>query len=146
MDFEIMGPLGKNTADKIKKEKVFLAGFGVGVSVIKAVLLEILKFDYVKEIYVLTGSRNEEEIIYKKFFDKIKKEIKNKKYMDRFILSRSNKKNYPYQGYIQDNIDDLNFSNSTIYICGQKIACDSLEEKIKNSDAENIDFMIESFG
>ncbi len=146
MEFEIMGPLGKNTADKIKKEKVFLAGFGVGVSVIKAVLLEILKFDHVREIYILTGSYNEEEILYKDFFDEVKEKNTGKKIFDRFILSNPKNENYPFTGHIQENIDDLDFSNSSIYICGQKIACDTLKEKIKDNAAENIDFIIESFG
>ena len=145
-EFQIMGPLGKNTSDKITHSKVFLFGFGIGVSVIKSVLSDLLHHDNIKEIYLATGSFNEEEIIYKNLFEEMKEKFPKKLIKTKYILSNSIDENYPYIGYIQKYIDDFDFNNSDIYICGQNIACKSLKKEIKEKNPNDFNFIIESFG
>jgi len=145
-EFQIMGPLGKNTSDKITHSKVFIFGFGIGVSAIKSVLSDLLHRDDIKEIYLATGSFNEEEIIYKDFFEKIKKEFSEKFIKTRYVLSNPMDKNYSYIGYIQKYINDFDFNNSNIYICGQNIACESLKKEIEEKKPKDFNFTIESFG
>jgi NAD(P)H-flavin reductase len=139
-ELEIMGPLGMNTVDKITNKKVFLFSFGVGVSVVKSIAKYLLDNDLTDSLIIYMGHRNEEEIIYKEFFDSIvnKAEIK-------YILSKPIDDEFPHKGYIQDFIGNLDFSNSSVYICGQDKACQELKEKIMSSNPDNVQFLIEGF-
>jgi len=141
-EFEIMGPLGLNTVDKMKHSKVYLFAFGVGVSVIRSVLYSLLSNDNVESVYIVTGSRNENEILYTDFFtttlnSKIKS-VKN-------VVSDPIDSTYPFIGYIQNHVEEYDFNNSDIYICGMKIACNQLEETIKKHNPIDSEFFIEDF-
>lgn len=140
--FEVIGPLGVNTADKMIKDKWYLVAFGIGVSVINSLLLGALSNPIIKEIYILTGSRNESEVLYKDIF--------NIHYSDKIIsvkniISDPLDKKYKYIGYIQNHIQEYDFNNADIYICGMEKACDELEEKIKEKGCEHSEFFIEGF-
>jgi NAD(P)H-flavin reductase len=139
--FEVMGPLGLNTADKIRHSRVFLIGFGIGVSVVKSVLHYLLDHDEAKEIWVITGNRSEEEVLYKEFFER----IDDPRVRTRFVLSRPHDSQYPFRGYIPEHVGDLDFSDSTVYICGQKKAAEALKETILASGARDVQFLIEAF-
>ncbi|MDQ5883386.1 MAG: ring,2-phenylacetyl-CoA epoxidase subunit PaaE [Patescibacteria group bacterium] len=141
-EIKVMGPLGINTSDKITKDKVFLFAFGAGVSVIKSILSDLLNKG--KDICIVTGNMNEDEILYKDYFDEISK---NEAHISvRYVLSKPKDEKYKYKGYIQDFINDFSFNNSDIYICGPGKACDSLKEKIEFVKPKNYQIITESFG
>ncbi len=140
--FEVMGPLGLNTYDKLSKEKLFLVGFGIGVSVIKSILHSALSDESVKEIHIITASRDESEILYKEFFNA---DTSNKIKSVKNVLSQPINKDYLYTGYVLDHIKQYDFNNADIYICGMEIACESLKKEIENKECSNSDFFIEGF-
>ncbi len=143
LEVSIMGPLGLNTAEKINHSKVYLFGFGIGVSVIKSLAQYLLDQEDIEEVIVVLGSRSETEILYKDFFELLQEQDVRLKL--RFVLSRPEDAAYPYQGYVQDHIEDYDFNDSTVYLCGQGDACVTLRAKIEAKHPENVQFLIESF-
>ncbi|MDQ5928011.1 MAG: ring,2-phenylacetyl-CoA epoxidase subunit PaaE [Patescibacteria group bacterium] len=142
----IMGPLGINTADKLTKRRLFLFGFGIGVSVIMAMLRHALKQNTIDEIVVMTGSRNEIESIY---LDELTALSQSKKNMTfRRVLSRPEYTDASSfeTGFIQDHISDFAFDDADVYICGHKAACDSLTETIQKTHPNEYVFHVEAFG
>lgn len=139
---EIMGPLGLNTADKIEHPRVFLFAFGIGVSVIKGVLHYLLSKDSVTEVTVVTGSRHENEILCKEFFEE--EQRRDPRLTLRFVVSQPTDATYPWKGHIQDYIDDFSFENSSVYICGTSKACNTLKEAIEKK-SHDVQFLIEAF-
>lgn len=141
---EIMGPLGINTVEKITQPRVFLFGFGIGVAVIKGLLHHLLADDTVTEITVVTGSRTEEEILYKAFFETAAS--KDIRLHTRFVVSRPHDVAYPFQGYVQDHISDFDFRDTSVYLCGTRIACATLKEAIEEKTPEQPpQFLVEAF-
>jgi NAD(P)H-flavin reductase len=144
-EFELMGPLGINLVKNIEEEKVFLFAFGVGISVIKSVFLEALKAEKVKEIVLMTGDLNEDEILYRDFFEEEAQKYPEKKFEIRRVLSQPKNENYPLKGYIQDHLDGLNFENSLVYVCGREKYCQFLIDEIKKKNFGGIKFLVEGF-
>lgn len=139
----VMGPMGLNTADKFSRSTLFLFGYGIGAGVIKAVLSAALEKEFITKIVLVTGSRNENDIIYKEYFDAMAEAHPHLSV--RYVISEPKDPAYPYIGYIQQHIDDYNFNDSDIYMCGQGKACDALTETIKSKNPQNITFFTESF-
>lgn len=140
---EIMGPLGLHTADKITSNRVFLFGFGIGVSVLKGLLPHLLRRKDVTDIVLLTGSRNEAEILYKDFFENAV--IDDSRLTVRFVCSQPSSAQYPFKGYLQDNLDNLDFADSSVYICGSKKAAESLKESIEDTSSTPREYLLEVF-
>jgi len=140
---EIMGPLGLNTADKMQNSKARLFAYGVGAGVIKSVLDHVIRKGIATDIVVMTGSRSEDEILHKEYFDAMATEYP---YVEvRHVVSQTSEESSFRQGYIQDHIDNIDFNNADVYACGQTVACDTLVEKIKAKSPENCHFFIEAF-
>lgn len=140
---ELMGPLGVNTADKMLHEKIYLFAFGIGAGVVKSLADHSSVDTKVKNIFIMTGSRFENEIIYKEYFDKLAENYPKIKVSH--IVSRP-QENSPFKkGYIQDYIKDFDFNNSDIYVCGQELACTALIEKIKSLNPKDCNSFIEAF-
>jgi len=140
---EIMGPLGINTADKITGSRIFLFGFGIGVSVIKGLLPHLLRRENVTEITVMIGSRNEKESLYKGFFEELAG--RDPRLRVKIVLSQPLDAAYPFKGYLQYHVDDLDFSDASVYICGTKIAAESLREVIEKKGSAVREFLLEAF-
>lgn len=140
---EIMGPLGLNTADTMKSKKIFLFGFGIGAGVVKSLLDHFANKEDISEIVIATGSRSEDEILHKEYFDTMAK--CNPKIAVHYSISKPIQKNTLTTGYIQDHIADMDFNNADVYMCGQEIACTSLVTKIKEKKPTNCNFFIEAF-
>ena len=143
-EIKVMGPMGFNTSNKLGENKIFLFAFGIGVSVIKSIASEMIANPEVKELFIVTGNTNEDEILYKDFLDNLWKN--NEKVTVQYVLSKPKNLNYPYTGHIQDFIEDFDFDNSGVYICGSTKACESLKEKIESMKPENSQIIVEAFG
>mgnify|MGYP002083423534 CR=1 FL=1 len=143
LPIDIMGPLGLNTADKITRPRIFLFAFGIGVSVVKGLVHHLLAQQETEELVIVTGSRTEEEVLYKVFFETL--EAQDARVTTRFVLSQPMDRSYPYKGYIHNHIADFNFSNATVYICGQSVACTALREAIRAQVPVDPEFLIEAF-
>lgn len=140
---EIMGPLGLNTADKITGTRVFLFGFGIGVSVVKGLIPHLLRRKDVTEITIMTASRTEEEALYRKYFEELASEDPRLKVMT--VISRPADAMYPLKGHIQDYLDGMDFEDASVYICGTKAAAESLRDAIRGGESQPREFLIEAF-
>lgn len=139
----VMGPLGLNTADRLSHATVHLFAYGIGAGVIKAIAEHSLQNPTVTAITITTGSRNEEDIVYKTYFDEIREN--NPHVTVKYVISDPLDPNYPYKGYVQDHLENLIFNDSDIYMCGQEKACDALLKKIKAINPQNTSFFVEAF-
>ncbi|QQR82839.1 FAD-dependent oxidoreductase [Candidatus Campbellbacteria bacterium] len=143
-EIEIQGPLGLNTADKMHHQRVFLFGFGIGVSVIKALAHHITKRPDVHEVVIMTGNRDKQDLLYTSFFEDLSQRFPHVTY--HYTMSRALETTpLEHRGYIQDHIAHLNFDNSDVYICGQGVACTALLEKIKATHPTDCTFFVEAF-
>ena len=140
---ELMGPLGLNTADKIQKDKVFLFGFGIGAGVVKSLAEHFASKATTRNLTIMTGSRSEGEVVYETYFDTLAKTHPhtNIKYV---VSTPATNKKY-LTGYIQHHLNDYNFDNSDVYVCGQEIACDALVESVRQHNPSNCQYFIEGF-
>lgn len=140
---ELMGPLGLNTADKMKSKKVFLFAYGIGAGVIKSLASHFSANQQIDSLYIVTGSRFEDEIVYRDYFDTLAKE--NSKVKVFHVISKPTETCALAKGYIQDNIEQFDFNNSDVYVCGQETACNQLVEKIKTKNPTGVNYLIEGF-
>ncbi len=140
---ELMGPLGLNTADKMHSEKVYLFAYGVGAGVVKSLVDYFSEKKEVSQMVVMTGSRSEDEILHKTYFDTIAQTHPHIEV--RHVVSQPAAKGIFREGYIQDHLGGLDFNDADVYACGQEVACDSLVAKIKEQNPEGCNFFIEAF-
>lgn len=140
---ELMGPLGLNTVDKMHSNKVFLFAFGVGGGVVKSISDYFTNIKKVEKLIIMTGSRSEDEILYKDYFNGLANKSKDISILH--VVSKVEEGSNIPKGYIQDHIDGLDFNNSDIYVCGQEVACNDLINKIKLTNHINCNFFVEGF-
>ncbi len=140
---QIMGPLGLNTADKITSTSVFLFGFGIGVSVIKGLLPHLLRRKGIRQVTVMTGSRNESEALYREFIEGAA--MHDPRLKVKTVLSQPMDGTYPFRGHLQDHLDGLDFTDASVYICGSKAATESLKESIEKKGVKVRQFLLEAF-
>ena len=139
----IMGPLGLNTADKMNSKRIFLFGFGIGVGVVKSLTTHFANDATIKEITVATGSRSDNDVMYKEFFDTLAKN--DSRVQIRYIVSAKDNESIHRTGYIQDHIGDMDFNNSDVYVCGQEVACSGLQDTVTKMHPKNCNFFVEDF-
>ena len=139
---ELMGPLGVNTADKMKEPHAFLFGFGIGTGVIKSVAEHLIHREGLESLTVMTGNRGVDELVHKDYFDALSSDPR---VSVSYIVSIEDPTGVYPKGYIQDYIGGLDFNHADVYVCGQEIACATLVEKIKATNPEHCNFFIEGF-
>lgn len=138
----LMGPLGLNTADTMKSDRIFLFGFGIGAGVVKSLADHIASRKGTTSLTIVTGNRSTEEILHKDFFDTLAQRHDNVQVT--YIVSDKTQTHYP-AGYIHEHLDAHDFTNADVYMCGQGVACTALETAIKNTRPQNCNFFIEDF-
>lgn len=142
-ELELMGPLGLNTTDKMLKKKIYLFAFGVGIGVVKSIADYFNTKNDIQKIVIVTGSKFEEEVLYKNYFSKLQKQ--SSKITVKHVVSRPTPESNYLRGYIQDHVAEFDFNNSDIYVCGQEQACLDLVDKIKSKNPQGCEFFIEGF-
>ena len=140
---DLMGPLGLNTVDKMNHEKVYLFAFGVGAGVVKSIADYFANIKKVEHLTIFTGSRSEDEILYKDYFNGLMENSKN--ILVKHVVSQLPEGSAIPKGYIQDHIEGLDFNNSDVYVCGQEVACNALVEKVKSTNPTDCSFFVEAF-
>ncbi len=140
---ELMGPLGVNTGDAMYAPSAYLFAYGVGAGVVKSILDHLIRNGTKKRIVVMTGSRAENEILHREYFDSVAKNYPSVEV--RHVLSQPEEGSGFRKGYIQDHLDGIDFNSSDVYACGQEIACTSLVEKISAQKPKHCTFIVEAF-
>jgi NAD(P)H-flavin reductase len=141
--FDLMGPLGLNTADKMHHSTIYLFGFGVGAGVIRSLAEYFKDREDIQRLTIVTGSRTEDDIIHKQDFDRLP-EISPKIKVS-YVVSTPPENSSLLKGYIQHHIDHLDFNHADVFVCGLQIACEELVEKIKAKKPNDCSFFIEGF-
>lgn len=139
--FEIMGPLGLNTLDKMNQKRIFLCGFGIGAGVVKSLALSLRNDPSREAVTILTGSKTDDEVLFEDTFLRLAREDARFEFMS--TVSRDPVTHQ--KGHIQDHIGAYDFTDADVFICGQEAACNELAEKIKTTGAESARFFIEGF-
>lgn len=142
-EIDIMGPLGLNTMDKMKSSRVFLFGFGIGAGVVKSLALSLLSRKELTELYILTGSKTEDEIVFEKEFSALVESDPRVTFIP--VVSNPLPSSARHSGYIQNHIQNFDFTNADVYICGQEVACSALRTAIEAKHPQNTKFFIEAF-
>jgi NAD(P)H-flavin reductase len=140
---EVMGPLGLNTADKMQSKNVYLFGYGIGAGVVKSLADHFVHKPDLQSLNIMTGSRNEKEILYIDYFDNLVLNLKNTHTY--YVVSNPDSNTVHKTGYIQHHLEHFDFNDSVVYVCGQEEACDDLVEKVKKQQPSNCQFFIEGF-
>ena len=140
--FDLMGPIGLNTVDKLEHNKIFLLAMGVGISPVKSIADYLVK-NTDKKVKLYFGNKNEEQILYKKYFNELALEYEN--FSVEYVLSDPEDKSYEKIGFVQDFITKENFENSSVYMCGIPAMAKSCREVIENTGAKKVQIMEESF-
>jgi len=140
---EIMGPLGLNTVDKMYHKKIYLCAFGVGAGVVKSIADYFSHQKNIEHLTILTGSKSEDEILYKEYFDTLSQKSKNISVMH--VVSKGSETTAVLKGYIQDHLQTFDFNNADVYVCGQEKACNDLVEKVTSMHPVDCQFFIEGF-
>jgi NAD(P)H-flavin reductase len=142
-EVEIMGPLGLHTAEKIISPNVYLFGFGVGAGVVKALTEHFIRQTNLQSLTIMTGSRFDSDILHKDFFDAVT--ATHPHVVVSYAVTKP-EPNSPHKvGYIQDHLAAYDFTDSTVYVCGQEIACTALVAAVQSQQPNNCSFMVEAF-
>lgn len=141
-ELELMGPLGLNTADKMQHKKVYLFAFGVGAGVVKSLAAHFAVLGD-RELVIVTGSRHEDEILYKDYFDGLAAEHESVSVMH--VVSQPKERSFAPKGYIQDHLSGFDFNNADVYVCGQEAACTGLVKKVQSTNPTDCVFFVEGF-
>lgn len=140
---ELMGPLGINTADKMKQDKIYLFAFGIGAGVVKSLAEHLSKRHNLRQLTIMTGSRTEDEIIHKDFFDMLAERDPRVKVT--YVISQPSAHSSFKKGYVHEHFEGLDFNHADIYSCGQESACNDLIAKIQKNRPVGAAFFTEGF-
>jgi NAD(P)H-flavin reductase len=130
----------------MRGEKVRLFGVGVGVSAAKEVAHRFAADPKCADLFVANGSRTEEEILYRDFFEGIHAARPDAVRAPRFAVTAPDSPSYPYPGYVQAHIADVDFDGADVLICGPVVACEALAAEIRAKNPCDLNLLIESFG
>lgn len=142
-EVDLMGPMGLNTADKFTHPHIVLVGYGVGAGVVKSLADHLVHREDVRTLTIFTGNRSVDEILHKDFFDELA--AKHDKVKVTYVVSDKDAEGQYPVGYVQDHLVGLNFDNTDVYTCGQKVACESLVETVESTKPTNCTFLVEDF-
>ena len=124
---QIKGPLGLFLV-RNNKEKLVFIGTGTGVAPLRGMIQdELFNKKTEKEITLVFGVRNENEVLFHKEFLDYAEKHPNFKYVP--IVSRP--ENWEGRtGHVQDNFDMIDTQNSEFYICGLPAMFDEVHQKL----------------
>ena len=140
---DLMGPLGLNTVDKMNHKKVYLFAFGIGAGVVKSIADHFTNTQKIDYLTIITGSRSKDEILYRDYFNGLMENSKN--ITVKHVISKLPEDSNLLRGYIQDHIEEFDFNNGDVYVCGQEKACNDLVAKVKSTNPTDCNFFIEAF-
>ena len=126
---EMKGPYGSFTI-KSREKEIILISVGTGFGPFRSMILDLLENGFDKELILLRGYRNEENLCCNEELNKLKERFKNFKYFD--ILSRPKDENYKLKGRVQNFIGNIvsKYFKGDFYLCGLKEMVLESKEKI----------------
>ncbi|MEM3851702.1 MAG: FAD-binding oxidoreductase [Methanomassiliicoccales archaeon] len=124
-----IGPMGGFVIRRPLKPEIFFVATGTGIAPFRA-MLETLFDEGVTDtqLYLIFGTRHQEDIIYRSYFEKLAAEHPNFHYLP--TLSKADDGWQGHRGHVQDTLfkylDDP--SGKEVYICGLQIMVDEVKD------------------
>ena len=143
------GPMGIFTLpDNLMDRDIFFVSTGSGVSPFRSMLNYLYENKVpFKNIKLFFGTRKTEDILYKKEFEYLEKELKNFEYVP--VLSREKLTGYK-EGHVHEHylkVVDESPEKPLIYYCGWNIMIDQGRQELKKRDFQMMkDIRVEIFG
>ncbi|MBI1972319.1 MAG: hypothetical protein HYS53_03390 [Candidatus Aenigmarchaeota archaeon] len=115
---KMQGPMGRFVLQDNIGNDIIFAATGTGISSIKPMIQTIFERGTDKQIWLFFGVRTENDIIYKKEFEKIAAKNRNFHFIP--CLSRALEAWRGERGYVQDAMKRLikDITNKDVYLCG----------------------------
>lgn len=145
-NFEMMGPLGIFSLEKVKEDtqNLIFIGTGTGIAPLRAMILQELEeqknshnsfqetemngISNNKNLTLIFGVRFEDQILYEEEFEKLQEENPNFKFIK--IVSKPTENWNGRIGHVQDNFDVIEPQNAQIFMCGLPAMVDSSTQKL----------------
>lgn len=144
-EVELMGGLGLFNTDKITKQNIVLIGTGTGIAPLRAILKEQLQQEIEKEFQLIFGAKDKQNLYYDEEFQLLEKTYPNFKYTP--VLSRENPESQTLirQGYVQQNLDNINIQDSHVFICGNPKMVDDVKNTLLIKGMGEEDISVEKY-
>ncbi len=146
--FEANGPAGVFCYNPVfhKRKQVYIAG-GSGITPFLSMSREVLSANLDREIHLIYGCRNEENILFRDELEKMAQNNDNFKFT--VVLSEQSENWNGLTGFVDGNcikslISDIN--ECTYYICGPQVMNDFVVEELKNLNVKHSMIRREMFG
>lgn len=137
-EIELFGPLGRFVLDEssMDKDLVFVSN-GTGITPFLSMIPHILENGFKNKIILISGFRNEEEILYEELFSELAEKYDNFEFHN--VLSQPKNENYGLKGYVQDFLWRIvpGYFEGHFYLCGLSDMIDSVKEKLKEKGVED---------
>jgi CDP-4-dehydro-6-deoxyglucose reductase len=141
-----IGKFGKPRPDAFEKELCFVCT-GTGIAPFRSMLLDILNYKIPhKGITLISGSRYEKDLLYKKEMEELQDKLLGFKYIP--VLSRENSIDWKGEkGYVHEIYKALYKDKIDIqfYICGWKVMILEAVENLKQMGFEKADVKYELY-
>ncbi|MBI2629054.1 FAD-dependent oxidoreductase [Candidatus Pacearchaeota archaeon] len=127
-----LGPLGFfKISEESKNKNLIFISHGAGIAPFRSMIPHLLKSNYQNNAVLLTGYKNEEEILYNEEFRQLENKYKNFQYFT--ILSQGiNNKNEEF-GRVQQLVKVHIDKEAHYYLCGLREMIDSVRAILVNN-------------
>ena len=127
----IDGPDGVFILKKPVDSDLFFIGTGTGIAPLRSMIQWLFHIGFSREVFLLFGVRNENEILYEKEFRKLEENHSH----FHFIPTISRPVHWKGEkGYVQEKLEALigNPDGKRVYICGLSAMVNGVREKLKS--------------
>lgn len=140
---ELMGGLGLFTMENCEKRNVVFIGTGTGIAPLRSMLLDELEKNSEKNFHLIYGVRHPGHHTYEKEFEELEQKHPNFKYTP--VVSRPDSQWLGRQGYVQQNLDGIDYQETKAYICGLPEMVDAVKEELFLKGMSEEDINVEKY-
>ena len=139
-ELTVLGPMGTFTI-KDKAKPIIFISTGTGIGPFRSMILDLLENGCKNNITLLTGYRNEEDVLYDNEFNDLMD--KNKNFFYHKILSQD--ENFSKKGWVQKLVEQNLNPNNHYYICGLKDMVNSVRELLEKNNIPQDNIFFEKY-
>ncbi len=137
---KLKGPMGGFGIKESKKEKIVFIGTGTGIAPFRSMIKELIENETEKNLTLIFGERFEDEVLFEEEFQELESQNKNFKFIK--VISKPTENYKGKTGHVQENLEEIDTSNSDAYICGNPKMVEEVNQKLidKGMSKESIFF------